>query len=228
MHATLLKAALLGVLQGLTEFLPVSSTAHLLIGSRLLGFERSGRRLHGDDPARLDPRGDVALSRRRSSRVVAGLPSQPEARRFALMIVAGDACRRWSPARCSSTFVKSVLYGSFAVIALAFIVGGIVMLVVERFRPAPDVIGRRRACRSAGRSAIGVVSDAGARFPASRARAATIVGGDGDAGRSRRPRPSSRSFSRCRRWRRRSRTICSKSRHDLGVGARRSRSRSAS
>jgi undecaprenyl pyrophosphate phosphatase UppP len=55
----LFKAALLGILQGLTEFLPVSSTAHLLIGSRLIGW-RSGRCLHGDDPARFDLRGDVA------------------------------------------------------------------------------------------------------------------------------------------------------------------------
>jgi hypothetical protein len=39
-----------------------------------------------------------------------------------------------------SKFVKSVLYGSFVVIALAFIVGGAIMLIVERFRPAPDVI----------------------------------------------------------------------------------------
>ena len=38
-----------------------------------------------------------------------------------------------------STFVKSVLYASFTVIGVAFIVGGVVMLIVERLRPIPDV-----------------------------------------------------------------------------------------
>ena len=38
-----------------------------------------------------------------------------------------------------SKFVKTVLYGSFVVMAAAFIIGGIVMLVVERTRPQPDV-----------------------------------------------------------------------------------------
>ena len=40
--SSLVQAALLGVLQGVTEFLPVSSTAHLLIGGRLLGFDDPG------------------------------------------------------------------------------------------------------------------------------------------------------------------------------------------
>jgi undecaprenyl-diphosphatase len=39
---TLLKAAALGVVQGVTEFLPVSSTAHLLISERLIGSSDPG------------------------------------------------------------------------------------------------------------------------------------------------------------------------------------------
>src|SRR5579871_1913815 len=39
---SLFKAALLGVVQGVTEFLPISSTAHLLIGARLIGYDDPG------------------------------------------------------------------------------------------------------------------------------------------------------------------------------------------
>ena len=135
---TLLKAAILGVLQGLTEFLPVSSTAHLLIGSRLIGFDDPG----GVFTVMIQLGSIFAvmwLYREKIVAVVAGLPSDPHARRFAIMIGVSTV-----PALLAgfffSKFVKSVLYDSFAVIAVAFIAGGIIMLVVERFRPAPDVM----------------------------------------------------------------------------------------
>ena len=134
----LLKAAALGIVQGLTEFLPVSSTAHLLIGERLIGFSDPG----GVFTVMIQLGSILAvmwLYRAKILSVIAGLPSDPAARRFAIMIAVATV-----PALAAgllfSKFVKSVLYGSFVVIAIAFIVGGIIMLIVERLRPAPDVM----------------------------------------------------------------------------------------
>ena len=135
---SLLKAAILGVLQGVTEFLPVSSTAHLLIGSRLLGYSDPG----GVFTVMIQLGSIFAvmwLYREKIVAVLAGLPSDPQARRFAIMVGVATV-----PALLAgfffSKFVKSVLYGSFVVIAAAFIVGGIIILVVERLRPTPDVM----------------------------------------------------------------------------------------
>src|SRR5712691_1372166 len=134
---TLLKAALLGILQGLVEFLPVSSTAHLLIGGRLLGYDDPG----GVFTVMIQLGSIFAvmwLYREKLIAVLTGLPSRPEARHFALMIGLATVPALVASALLSK-FVKSVLYGNFAVIAIAFIAGGIVMLIVERFRPKPDV-----------------------------------------------------------------------------------------
>jgi undecaprenyl-diphosphatase len=135
---SLLKAAILGVIEGLTEFLPVSSTAHLLISSRLIGYDDPG----GVFTVMIQLGSIIAvmwLYREKIITVIAGLPSKPEARRFALMIILATIPFLVAGALLSK-FVQSVLFGNFVVMALAFIVGGIIMLMVERGRPAPDVL----------------------------------------------------------------------------------------
>lgn len=132
-----LQAALLGIVQGVTEFLPVSSTAHLLIAGRLIGFDDPG----GVFTVMIQLGSIVAvvwLYRDTIFKVVAGLPTSPEARRFAVMLfiallpalVAGAAL---------SGFVTRVLYNTLAVSAVTFVLGGIVILIVERYRPGATV-----------------------------------------------------------------------------------------
>jgi undecaprenyl-diphosphatase len=132
-----LNAALLGVVQGLTEFLPISSTAHLILGARMLGFDDPG----GVFTVMIQLGAILAviwLYRAKVLAVVAGLPTQPEARRFAALVLLG-----FLPALVAGAlfadYVKQVLYYSPGIIAAAFIVGGVVMLLVERMRPGSTV-----------------------------------------------------------------------------------------
>ena len=132
---TLLKAAVLGVIQGLFEFLPVSSTAHLLLAARALGYDDPG----GVFTVMIQLGSILAvvwLYRAKLAAVLAGLPSEPGARRFVLMVGVATVPLLAAGALFSS-FVKSVLYGSIIIIAISFIVGGIVMLIVERLRSRP-------------------------------------------------------------------------------------------
>jgi undecaprenyl-diphosphatase len=166
-----LVAALLGVVQGLTEFLPISSTAHLLVAGRLLGFE---------DPAFtvMIQSGSILailwLYRVKVLTVVRGLPSDRGARRFVLMLVVAVA-----PALLAGAFladyVQAVLYESVRVIAFAFIVGGLVMLAVERLRPVPTIMEAENTpiSRALGVGACQVL----ALVPGVSRSGATIVGG---------------------------------------------------
>ncbi|HZR23481.1 MAG TPA: undecaprenyl-diphosphate phosphatase [Vicinamibacterales bacterium] len=133
---SLFKAALLGVLQGLTEFLPISSTAHLLIGARLIGYNDPG----GVFTVMIQLGSIFAvmwLYREKLIRVATTL-NDPDSRHFVIMVGVATVPALVAGALLSK-FIKSVLYGSFLVIACAFIIGGIVILVVEATRPRPDI-----------------------------------------------------------------------------------------
>jgi undecaprenyl-diphosphatase len=166
-------AALLGVVQGLTEFLPISSTAHLLLGGRLLGFKDPG----GVFTVMIQFGSILAvmwLYRARIAEVVRGLPSSPAAQHFALMIVLA-----FIPAVVAglflADFVKESLYQSPGVIATAFIAGGIAILAIERFRPTPLVFN---AADTPLPRAFGVgVCQATALVPGVSRSGATIMGG---------------------------------------------------
>ena len=168
-----LHAALLGILQGLTEFLPISSTAHLLIGGRLLGHDDPG----GVFTVTIQLGSILALMwlyRERLWSVVLGLPSRPEARRFALMLFIAFLPAVPAGALLAD-YVSTVLYDSPTVFAWAFIAGGIVMLLVERWARSPVV-------RDADSTPVGRALGVGlfqtlALIPGVSRSGATIVGG---------------------------------------------------
>ena len=151
----------------------MSSTAHLLLGGRLLGF---------DDPyhvfAVLIQLGSILaimwLYRAKIVNVIAGLPSDPDSRRFAGAIIVAVIPALVAGA-LFSTFVKSVLYESPAVVATSFIVGGVVMLIVEKVRPLPTVLSAERTTLG---QALGVgLCQMLAIIPGVSRSGATIVGG---------------------------------------------------
>jgi undecaprenyl-diphosphatase len=129
----LLAATLLGLVQGVTEFLPVSSTAHLLLAERWLGYDDPG----GAFTVMIQLGSILAviwLYRLKILRVVSTVFADPDSRHFAAAIIVATIPALVAGALFSG-FVKRVLYASPRVFAWAFIVGGIVMLLVEWFRP---------------------------------------------------------------------------------------------
>jgi undecaprenyl-diphosphatase len=134
---TLLAAALLGIVQGVTEFLPVSSTAHLL----LIGQAIEYRDPDGAFTVMIQLGSILAVAwlyRAKILSVAAGLRTQPAARHFAASVVIATIPVLVAGALLAE-LIKSVAYHSPMVIAIAFIAGGIVMLIVERRLTMPVV-----------------------------------------------------------------------------------------
>ncbi len=129
-EAQLPLAALLGLVEGLTEFLPVSSTGHMLLLGHFLNFHSQGKVFE----IAIQLGAVLALVMvyfGRLWRVALDLPSRPAARRFVLSVLLG-----FLPAALIGValhgFIKEVLFESPRLIAVMLILGGIVILLVER------------------------------------------------------------------------------------------------
>lgn len=165
---------LLGVVEGITEFLPISSTGHLLVTSDLLGFTNS---IGGTFEIFIQLGAVLAVLLYYARDLLAqarAVPTNAATRRFWLGIIVaflpaalvGLLLRDW---------IKAVLFTSPSVIAWSLIVGGIVLLIVERLPLRPSVREERAITL---RQALGIgLAQVLALIPGVSRSGASIVGG---------------------------------------------------
>ena len=126
----LLKALILGVVEGITEFLPVSSTGHLILAGDLLDFNTEKGKLFEIVIQCGAILAIVWEYRARLISVVSRLPVDPQARRFAMNLLVA-----FVPVAVLGLLfgkaIKEVLFKPVPV-AIAFIVGGLIILWAER------------------------------------------------------------------------------------------------
>ena len=170
----LAKAAAMGVVEGLTEFLPISSTGHLILAGALLGFD--------DDKAKVF---DIAIQTGAIFAVILvywekirstakAFRYQVEAQRFVLNVFIG-----FLPA-----VVLGLLFGKLIkehlftpwVVATTFIVGGFIILWAERRPPASVRIRTVEDMRGRDALMVGLVQCL-AMIPGTSRSGATIIGG---------------------------------------------------
>jgi len=129
-----LKAALMGIVEGLTEFLPISSTGHLILAGSLMEFGQA----IGHDKAKVF---DIAIQTgailavilvywQRLRDTVVGLGSEPRAQRFAVNVIIG-----FLPAVVLGLLLGKAIKAHLftpTVVATTFIIGGLIILWAER------------------------------------------------------------------------------------------------
>ncbi len=131
----IISALVLGIIEGLTEFLPVSSTAHVLLAGHFLGFNSPGNTF-----AVLIQLGAILaillVYAQRLISIAVSLPTSVQSRRFVLTILAG-----FLPAAVigviAHDFIKTVLFETPMLICVMLIVGGFILLAVDRMKFEP-------------------------------------------------------------------------------------------
>ena len=173
----LVKAAIMGVVEGLTEFLPISSTGHLILAGALLGLDDAKGKVF-----------DIAIQSGAILAVIivywhkirdtlAALPTQRQAQRFALNVLIA-----FLPAvvlgLLFGTAIKAHLFTA-EVVATAFIVGGFIILWAEKRHARADTAPRIfdvDAMTAADALKVGLVQCL-AMIPGTSRSGATIIGG---------------------------------------------------
>ncbi len=175
--ALLIKAAIMGTVEGLTEFLPISSTGHLILAGALLGFD--------DDKAKVF---DIAIQTgaifavilvywQKIRATLLALPTDRQARQFALNVFVA-----FVPAvLLGLLFGKAIKANLFTpvVVASTFIVGGFIILWAEKRQqnnPAAARIHEVAAMTALDALKVGLVQCL-AMIPGTSRSGATIIGG---------------------------------------------------
>ena len=129
------EALILGVIEGLTEFIPVSSTGHLILARDLMGFKSTGNTFEV-----LIQLGAVlavlSVYFGKLWHLVTTLPSSPRSRHFITGILVA-----FLPAVVigviAHDFIKEVLFETPMVICVALLLGGIALLIIDRIPREP-------------------------------------------------------------------------------------------
>jgi undecaprenyl-diphosphatase len=177
----LLKALVLGVVEGLTEFLPVSSTGHLVLAVDLLG-------LAGDNKMKIfeiviQPGAILAVCweyRQRLIDTFSGITHDPIAQRFAINVMIAFLPLALVGLKFHKE-IEAVLFKPIP-IAIAFILGGIIILFAERWYKARAASGLKPRIETIDqmtwKDALKVgVAQIAALIPGTSRSGATIIGG---------------------------------------------------
>jgi len=134
-HQTIVEALLLGLLEGLTEFIPVSSTGHILLAGHFLGFQSTGKAFE----VLIQLGAILAILSVYSARIVhmlVDLPHDRPTQRFVLGLLLA-----FLPAAVIGAlahgFIKTVLFETPKLICIMLILGGFVLLFVDRLKFTP-------------------------------------------------------------------------------------------